>query len=808
MGKDSHSSPRDHTLHHVGSMSAIKMLGKKILSSKSHANDSDKIESTAPLHGSKKTHATHHNSSARPQSTSPGNRQRSSSLFQRNKSSGNVQGVTSARSSASIHNMVAHNTNPFAHTQAADVIGTGTGIATPRRNGGAGTHHSINRKPSGSFANHHFLNNENIIYNPYGINGNVVPSRPGTAYGGSSGNENNDISFYMHDGNSKIRLLPLPIANPNDFLPQEMKETSIHLTDNFVFDSDNQTLGTGGSSEVRKVRSCYRQKDVFALKKLNMIYDESAEKFYKRCSKEFIIAKHLSHSIHVCNTYYLVKVPTTTYTTRGWGFVMEICVKDLFQLMERSGWKAVPLSDKFCIFKQIAQAIKFCHDQGVAHRDLKPENVLISKDGICKLTDFGISDWYHVEPQNFDSPVKQCEGMIGSPPYTPPEVMVFDAKKHFPERIQKPYNPLKMDSYALGLILIALVNNILPFFESCNTDPRFRDFEISYENFINHQSAHFRDKGYHRAGPGSEYSLARSFKSTDASRVAWRLADPNPDTRYSMDDLYNDPWFQSIEVCVDDTDEHIFKPPEIRKSSSDSAMNSNTNSNSNSNPDFFINDQEPITIEGTDLPQHTSNPFLNMKAKAKPKPRSMVDIAQSPSLKTVVAVKVPSKVMEDKEAEEKQEEIPPKITEDKEAEEKQEMSAPEITEDKEAGEKQETSAPEFTEDQAPEEERVPEAEKSDEGPLNEAKSCGAEKDTSGSPEAAPSSDAGPSVPARKLSELSIASQPQNTMVSSSSASIKSNGGTKKKKKPIHHHLDIPGSVASASSTRSFSDRTK
>ena len=57
------------------------------------------------------------------------------------------------------------------------------------------------------------------------------------------------------------------------------------LTDNFIFDSENKTLRSGGSSEVRKVRSAYRQKDVYALKKLNMIYDESPEEFYKRCSK-------------------------------------------------------------------------------------------------------------------------------------------------------------------------------------------------------------------------------------------------------------------------------------------------------------------------------------------------------------------------------------------------------------------------------------------------------------------------------------------------------------------------------------------
>lgn len=673
--------------HRTGSLLTFKKLGKKLLSGKGHADDDESSNESV----GKKTN-THHFLSSRPKSSSPGGRQRSSSVSQRNKSS------------ASINNMVAHSHNPFAAAHASDVLGTGTGIASPRVNG---THHSIQRKGSNNF---HPLSNENIIYNPYGLKNGPGGSRPGTAYGA---NENADLSFYLHDGNSKIRMLPLPISDPNEYLPEEMKQVSVHLSDNFVFDSENKTLGSGGSSEVRKIRSAYRQKDVYALKKLNMIYDETAEKFYKRCSKEFVIAKHLSRNIHVANTYYLVKVPTTTYTTRGWGFVMEICVKDLFQLMERSGWRSVPLSEKFCLFKQVAQGVKFCHDNGIAHRDLKPENVLLSRDGVCKLTDFGISDWYHVEPKNFDSPVKECEGMIGSPPYTPPEVMVFDSKKHYAESLQKPYNPLKMDSYALGLILMALVNNILPFFESCNTDSRFRDYEVAYENYINHQNPHFRDKGNHRPGPGSEYSLARNFKSTEASRVAWRLADPNPETRYTVEDLFADPWFQSIETCVDPGDEHIFKAPVIRKTSSESGG-------------FYISEQtskEDVnrSSEDTTVLQHTSNPFMNQK----PKSRSMVDIAQSPVIsKPDVAAKVPSRVVEANETIEEEE------------------------------------APQPPKTESPPTERV----------LNH------------------------SLERNNSSSISLRSQ----------ASAASHARPKtKRKRVIHNHMDIPGSVNSSSSTRSF-----
>lgn len=84
----------------------------------------------------------------------------------------------------------------------------------------------------------------------------------------------------------------------------------------------------------------------------------------------------------------------------------------------------LPLSDAHMPFdgidlivrfiSQLLLALKFLRKKCIIHRDIKPSNILLSRSGLFKLVDFGVS-----KKVGFSDVAKSC---LGTPYYTAPEV--------------------------------------------------------------------------------------------------------------------------------------------------------------------------------------------------------------------------------------------------------------------------------------------------------------------------------------------------------------------------------------------------
>ncbi len=85
-------------------------------------------------------------------------------------------------------------------------------------------------------------------------------------------------------------------------------------------------------------------------------------------------------------------------------------------LLDRCREGALPLEEAIDLACQICDGLAKAHDQQIIHRDIKPANVLLSKDGIPKLTDFGLA-----KAQASDHGQTVTGAVLGTPDFMPPE---------------------------------------------------------------------------------------------------------------------------------------------------------------------------------------------------------------------------------------------------------------------------------------------------------------------------------------------------------------------------------------------------
>ncbi len=100
------------------------------------------------------------------------------------------------------------------------------------------------------------------------------------------------------------------------------------------------------------------------------------------------------------------------------------------------------------LVETLARAVHAAHRHGIVHRDLKPANILLTSDGIPKITDFGLA-----KQLNSHDCQTQSGAVLGTPSYMAPEQAQGKAREVGPAA----------DVYALGAILYDLLTGRPPF---------------------------------------------------------------------------------------------------------------------------------------------------------------------------------------------------------------------------------------------------------------------------------------------------------------------------------------------------------
>ncbi len=118
---------------------------------------------------------------------------------------------------------------------------------------------------------------------------------------------------------------------------------------------------------------------------------------------------------------------------------------------------ALPIDEAIAIATQIAKALETAHASGIVHRDIKPENIVIRKDGLAKVLDFGIAKLTESQ-QTAEHPdvvkslsVSQVGLVIGSARYMSPE-----------QARGQSVDP-RSDIFSLGVVLYEMAGGKVPF---------------------------------------------------------------------------------------------------------------------------------------------------------------------------------------------------------------------------------------------------------------------------------------------------------------------------------------------------------
>ena len=111
--------------------------------------------------------------------------------------------------------------------------------------------------------------------------------------------------------------------------------------------------------------------------------------------------------------------------------------------MSRKG--KLPVREAISFTEQILRALDHAHSKGIIHRDIKPQNIMLLKNGMIKVADFGIAKLPSAET------VTVTDKAIGTVYYISPE-----------QASGKPIDP-RSDLYSVGVMLYEMVTGTLPF---------------------------------------------------------------------------------------------------------------------------------------------------------------------------------------------------------------------------------------------------------------------------------------------------------------------------------------------------------
>ena len=152
------------------------------------------------------------------------------------------------------------------------------------------------------------------------------------------------------------------------------------------------------------------------------------------------------------------------------------------------------------IFRQLMEALKYIHSQGIAHRDIKPDNILIDLNNTIKLCDFGVGK--EIKPGQL------IRDTCGTPAFVAPEIFS-----------EAPYDPFQTDVWSSGVVLYVMLSGFFPFIGN-------NDFEL-HQSIMNGNFPELKEI------------------SSDCKDLLYKILEVDPKKRITLNEILLHPWLNS-----------------------------------------------------------------------------------------------------------------------------------------------------------------------------------------------------------------------------------------------------------------------
>lgn len=196
-----------------------------------------------------------------------------------------------------------------------------------------------------------------------------------------------------------------------------------------------EKIGEGGMAIVYKAK-CHLLNRFVSVKILKDEYSDDRD-FVEKFKREATAAASLSDN-NIVNIYDVGSQGDINY------IVMEyVKGKTLKQIIRENGRLSTPTVIN--IATQIGKALECAHRNNIVHRDIKPHNILVTEEGLVKVTDFGIAK------ASNSVTITNTSKILGSAHY------------FSPEQAKGSYVDCRTDIYSLGIVLYEMVTGRVPY---------------------------------------------------------------------------------------------------------------------------------------------------------------------------------------------------------------------------------------------------------------------------------------------------------------------------------------------------------